>query len=110
MMNGLTVIAFRKYEAACETLKNISGQLEAGPEARAETLDKIQIAHTREMLPGVGAVARAIGEMIKADLPRYCAEVIAKAQADVCMAAAELRGAIDADLESKFMRGKNGER
>jgi hypothetical protein len=101
-MNGSSTIAWRKYEAAVERLKTISQHLEA--DKRGETLDKIQIAHAREMMPGVAVVAKAIGEMIAADMPKYVAGVIHKAQDDVSAAANDLHAAIDADLKSNIMR------
>jgi hypothetical protein len=106
-MNGSSTLAWRKYEAAVDRLRTISKHLEA--DKRGETIDKIQIAHTREMLPGVAEVAKAIGEMIRADMPRYIEGVIAKAQADVRAEADALVSEIKSDLNSKFMtRAKNG--
>jgi hypothetical protein len=105
-MNGSSTIAWRRYEAAVDRLRTISEHLSA--DKQGETIDKIQIAHTREMLPGVGAVAKAIGEMIRADMPKYIEGVIAKAQADVRAEADALVTEIKTDLNSKFMKVKNG--
>lgn len=102
MMNGTSTIAWRKYDAAVERLKTICDHLTL--DKQDETLDKIKIAHSREMLPGVAVVAKAIGEMIAADMPKYIDGVIAKAQADVSAAHDELARALSIDLESKLMK------
>lgn len=108
-MNGNSTMAWRKYEAAVDRLRTICDHLAA--DKQGETIDKIQIAHTREMMPGVSVVAKAIGEMIRADMPKYIEGVIAKAQDDVRAEADALVSAIKADLNSKYMtRQKNGGR
>ncbi len=106
MMNGASIIAWRKYESAVDRLKHIYGQLDTD-KGRADVLSKVSIALPRDLdstLPGIRAVVAALGEAIKADVPKYLAGVIHKAQDDVKAAADEVRHAIDADLKSKYMR------
>jgi hypothetical protein len=105
-MNGTSIIAWRKYESAVERLKRVYEQLETD-KGRDEVLSKVSIALPRDLestLPGIRAVVAALGEAIKADVPKYLAGVIHKAQDDVKAAADDVRRAIDADLKCKFMR------
>jgi hypothetical protein len=95
-------MAFRKYDEAVDRLRNIRDALD-DPKVRTETLDKIQIAHTREMLPNVAVVARAIGDLIRSDMPTYIDRLIAKAQDDVREADTALQDALARDRKSKLM-------
>jgi hypothetical protein len=100
---------FRDYERALDQLKAIFDQL-ATDEGRDAALTKIKIGLERDLdssLPGMRAVATAVADAMRADVPKYLAGLIDKAQDDVHAAAAALRNAIDADLASALMkRGK----
>ncbi|WP_316216600.1 hypothetical protein [Bradyrhizobium sp. SZCCHNR3003] len=106
-MNGSTVIAWRKYDAAVDRLKSVYSQLET-EEGRKAVLEKLSVIIARDpdgrTPTGVAAVAKAIGAAMNADAPKYLAGVVHAAQDNVKAAAEELRRAIDADLKSKFMR------
>lgn len=110
MMNGNSAIRFREYEAAVDRLKKIYEQLETEA-GRNDALNKIKIGLERDLdsaLPGIRHVAKAVAEAMRADVPKYLAGLIEKAQADVRDAADGLRHAIDLDLETKFMKGPKG--
>lgn len=106
MMNGESTTAWRKYESAVDHLRTVWNLLDGS--AATETLDKITIAGPRDagegLARGVSAVAASLGNLIRADLPKYAAAVVHAAQDEVTAAAHELRSAIERDLKSKFMQ------
>lgn len=112
MMNGNSAIKFREYESAVERLKKIYEQLETEA-GRNDALNKIKIGLERDLdscLPGIRHVAKAVAEAMRADVPKYLAGLISKAQDDVRDAAEAVSHAIGLDLETKFMRKPKGEK
>jgi len=106
MMNGNSAIRFREYERAVERLRAISTQLET-EEGRDAALSKIHVGLARDLdstLPGIRAVAEAVGKAIKAELPNYFDGLLVSAQADVRGAADALIEAVKADLGAKYMK------
>lgn len=110
MMAGVTAQRFRDYERAVDRLKAVSSQLET-VEGRDDALGKIKIGLERDLsscLPGIRAVATAVAEAIRADIPRYLDGLIGAAQDDVRNAADALRTAIDSDLDNRLMKRGEG--